>query len=130
MRFLAEAMAWLLVSAALFALLWLVLTAASCASDAALSLKWPNDLMLGPAKAAGILLERSGDRVVAGFGVNLAVAPAIEGRATASLNGAITPQAFALRPGSTTASTAAPRPGSASPRRSRGGFAATPSSYL
>ena len=33
-----EAMAWLAVSAALFALLWLALTAASCASDAALSL--------------------------------------------------------------------------------------------
>lgn len=38
MRFLAEVMAWLAVSAALFALLWLALTAASCASDAALSL--------------------------------------------------------------------------------------------
>ena len=60
-----------------------------------LSLKWPNDLMLGKAKLAGILLERSGDRVVAGFGVNLAAAPRIEGRETASLEGAITPQAFA-----------------------------------
>ena len=58
-------------------------------------LKWPNDLLLGPAKLAGVLLERSGDRVVAGFGVNLAQAPAIEGRATASLDSAITPQAFA-----------------------------------
>ncbi|MGH6707236.1 MAG: biotin--[acetyl-CoA-carboxylase] ligase, partial [Sphingomicrobium sp.] len=43
--------------------------------NADLSLKWPNDLMLGDAKLAGILLERSGDRVVAGFGVNLAGAP-------------------------------------------------------
>ena len=60
-----------------------------------LSLKWPNDLMLGDAKLAGILLERSGDRVVAGFGVNLAAAPQIEGRNTASLGGAIIPQAFA-----------------------------------
>ncbi|MGH6705788.1 MAG: biotin--[acetyl-CoA-carboxylase] ligase, partial [Sphingomicrobium sp.] len=50
-----------------------------------LSLKWPNDLMLGDAKLAGILLERSGDRVVAGFGVNLAGAPSISGRKTASL---------------------------------------------
>jgi len=65
------------------------------APGAQLMLKWPNDLMLGGAKLAGILLERSGDRIVAGFGVNLAVAPQIEGRATASLDGALTPKAFA-----------------------------------
>jgi len=53
--------------------------------NTALSLKWPNDLMLGDAKLAGILLERSGDRVVAGFGVNLAGAPSISGRKTTSL---------------------------------------------
>lgn len=63
----------------------------------ALSLKWPNDLMLGDAKLAGILLERSGDRVVAGFGVNLAGAPEIAGRKTAALKpfADIAPQAFA-----------------------------------
>lgn len=62
-----------------------------------LSLKWPNDLMLGDAKLAGILLERSGDRVVAGFGVNLAGAPPISGRKTAALkpDQAIAPHAFA-----------------------------------
>ena len=60
-----------------------------------LMLKWPNDLMLGSAKLGGILLERSGDRVVAGFGVNLARAPKIAGRATADLGGAIAPKAFA-----------------------------------
>lgn len=38
MRFLTEVMAWLAISAALFTLLWLALTAAGCASDAALSL--------------------------------------------------------------------------------------------
>ena len=65
------------------------------APDAPLSLKWPNDLMLGDAKLAGILLERSGDKVVAGFGVNLAAAPVIEGRKTASLGGVMAPQAFA-----------------------------------
>lgn len=41
----------------------------------ALRLKWPNDLLLDGAKLAGILLERSGDGVVAGFGVNLAYHP-------------------------------------------------------
>ena len=62
-----------------------------------LMLKWPNDLMLGNAKLAGILLERSGDRIVAGFGVNLATAPEITGRKTAALSSYanITPQAFA-----------------------------------
>ena len=61
------------------------------------SLKWPNDLMLGDAKLAGILLERTGDRIVAGFGVNLAEAPEIAGRKTAGLQSAaeISPQAFA-----------------------------------
>jgi BirA family transcriptional regulator, biotin operon repressor / biotin---[acetyl-CoA-carboxylase] ligase len=67
------------------------------APDAPLSLKWPNDLMLGGAKLAGILLERSGDRIVAGFGVNLAGAPALPDRKTASLQGMkdMAPQAFA-----------------------------------
>jgi BirA family transcriptional regulator, biotin operon repressor / biotin---[acetyl-CoA-carboxylase] ligase len=38
-------------------------------------LKWPNDLLIGGAKLSGILLERAGDAVVIGFGVNLAHAP-------------------------------------------------------
>ena len=62
---------------------------------APLMLKWPNDLLLGGAKLAGILLERSVDRVVAGFGVNLAGAPNIEGRQTSALDGIVSPQAFA-----------------------------------
>lgn len=45
------------------------------APDAALSVKWPNDLLLGGAKLAGILLERAGDAVVVGIGVNLAHHP-------------------------------------------------------
>ena len=58
-------------------------------------LKWPNDLLLGTAKLGGILLERTGDRVVAGFGLNLGKAPKIEGRDIAALNGVMLPQAFA-----------------------------------
>ena len=62
-----------------------------------LSLKWPNDLLIGASKVAGVLLERSGDRLVAGFGVNLAHAPAIEGRQTAALASValVSPQSFA-----------------------------------
>jgi BirA family biotin operon repressor/biotin-[acetyl-CoA-carboxylase] ligase len=58
-------------------------------------LKWPNDLMLSGAKLAGILLERSGDRVVLGFGVNLSSAPDLPDRHAASLRGEIQPAAFA-----------------------------------
>jgi BirA family biotin operon repressor/biotin-[acetyl-CoA-carboxylase] ligase len=38
-------------------------------------IKWPNDLLAGPAKLSGILLERAEDAVVIGFGVNLAHHP-------------------------------------------------------
>jgi hypothetical protein len=52
--------------------------------------------MLGDAKLAESLLERSGDRVVVGFGVNLAQAPHIDGRKTAALRPftEVAPQAF------------------------------------
>lgn len=38
--------------------------------------KWPNDVMLHQGKLAGILLERVPEGIVAGFGVNVASAPA------------------------------------------------------
>lgn len=60
-----------------------------------LMLKWPNDLMLAGAKVAGILLERQNDRVVAGFGVNLASAPDVAERRVGDFGGAIRPEAFA-----------------------------------
>ena len=60
-----------------------------------LVLKWPNDLLLDGRKVAGILLERQADRVVIGFGVNLAAAPDIPGRPATHLGGRVAPQAFA-----------------------------------
>lgn len=45
-------------------------------------LKWPNDVMVGGAKLAGILLEQVGDAVVVGVGVNLTQAPEVPGRET------------------------------------------------
>ena len=45
-----------------------------------LRLKCPNDLMLG-----GILLEREGDRIIVGMGVNLAAAPDLPDRKTVAL---------------------------------------------
>ena len=43
-----------------------------CGLDAAL--KWPNDVLLGPRKLAGILAEQSGDAVVIGVGLNVSTA--------------------------------------------------------
>jgi BirA family biotin operon repressor/biotin-[acetyl-CoA-carboxylase] ligase len=51
------------------------LLAAHVPAGAELQVKWPNDLMLGGAKLSGILLEKAGDAVVIGFGVNLAWHP-------------------------------------------------------
>lgn len=55
------------------------------ANPSALSLKWPNDLLVGTAKLAGVLLERVGDAVIVGIGVNLVRAPQIDDRETIAL---------------------------------------------
>jgi BirA family biotin operon repressor/biotin-[acetyl-CoA-carboxylase] ligase len=57
---------------------------------AALTLKWPNDLLLGGRKLAGVLIDSAGmeDRrlwLVIGIGLNLAAAPDVPGRAVASV---------------------------------------------
>jgi BirA family biotin operon repressor/biotin-[acetyl-CoA-carboxylase] ligase len=49
-------------------------------------LKWPNDVLIGTAKLAGVLLERVGDSVVIGVGVNLASAPELPDRKTVALD--------------------------------------------
>lgn len=67
----------------------------AAAPGQALILKWPNDLLLSGRKLAGILLERSGNRIVIGFGVNLASAPTLPRRECASLSGRILPDEFA-----------------------------------
>ena len=57
-------------------------------------IKWPNDLLVDGAKLAGILLEREGDAVIAGFGVNLANHPHDLDRPAADLAGQVSPTAF------------------------------------
>lgn len=65
-------------------------------APAALSLKWPNDLLLEGRKLAGILTESASHSdgklawLVIGFGANLVAAPAIPGRATACMRDATT----------------------------------------
>jgi BirA family biotin operon repressor/biotin-[acetyl-CoA-carboxylase] ligase len=58
-------------------------------------LKWPNDVLLGGAKLAGILLEAEGDAVVVGIGVNLASAPDIADRPATALPHAVARDDFA-----------------------------------
>ncbi|MFD0936766.1 biotin--[acetyl-CoA-carboxylase] ligase, partial [Methylobacterium trifolii] len=67
-------------------------TGARATDGPALGLKWPNDVLLGGAKLAGILLEAEtlpGGRraVVIGFGVNVAAVPAEMASRAASLAG-------------------------------------------
>ena len=50
-----------------------------------LRIKWPNDLLVGGRKLSGMLLEREGDAVVIGVGVNLAHHPEGLDRAATSL---------------------------------------------
>jgi BirA family biotin operon repressor/biotin-[acetyl-CoA-carboxylase] ligase len=58
---------------------------AALVDPARLQLKWPNDLLLDGAKLSGILLEREGELVILGVGVNLAAAPVLPDRATIAL---------------------------------------------
>lgn len=51
-----------------------------------LKLKWPNDVMFGGAKLAGILLEREGGAIIVGIGVNLVAAPDLPDRRTTALS--------------------------------------------
>lgn len=51
-----------------------------------LSIKWPNDIVAGRAKLCGVLMERTGDAVVIGIGINVTTAPEVPGRATACLH--------------------------------------------
>lgn len=48
-------------------------------------LKWPNDVLIDGAKLSGVLLERAGDAVVIGIGVNLAHHPTDTDRRATSL---------------------------------------------
>ena len=62
---------------------WLPLLTGVAVADAVtaitgvpIRLKWPNDLLAGPAKLGGILAEASGDAIVVGIGLNVSTEPA------------------------------------------------------
>jgi BirA family transcriptional regulator, biotin operon repressor / biotin---[acetyl-CoA-carboxylase] ligase len=52
-----------------------VATAVTAVTGVQTRLKWPNDLLTGPAKLAGILAEAAGDAVVVGVGLNVSTEP-------------------------------------------------------
>ncbi len=54
-------------------------------SGEALTLKWPNDVLLNSGKLSGILLEMVRGHIIVGIGVNLASAPHLPDRRTAAL---------------------------------------------
>jgi BirA family biotin operon repressor/biotin-[acetyl-CoA-carboxylase] ligase len=72
------------------------LVAPLCAGQA--RIKWPNDIMVGEAKLSGMLLERAGDAVVIGIGINVTGAPSGLDRPVTSLwaQGAVDAEAGAL----------------------------------
>ena len=43
--------------------------------DAAVALKWPNDVLVGGKKISGLLLEAADDALIVGIGLNVACAP-------------------------------------------------------
>lgn len=75
-------------------------TVSAYAPHLSVFLKWPNDLLCNGAKLAGILLEREGDAVIAGFGVNLSQHPGDIDRPATSFTalevGAADPAVFAV----------------------------------
>jgi BirA family transcriptional regulator, biotin operon repressor / biotin---[acetyl-CoA-carboxylase] ligase len=50
-------------------------TAVTAVTGVQTRLKWPNDVLTGPAKLAGILAEAAGDAVVVGVGLNVSTEP-------------------------------------------------------
>jgi len=52
-----------------------VATAVTAVTGVQTRLKWPNDVLTGPAKLAGILAEAAGDAVVVGVGLNVSTEP-------------------------------------------------------
>src|SRR6202451_4227852 len=53
-----------------------VASAVRAAAGVDARLKWPNDVLAGPAKLGGILAEAAGDAVVVGIGLNVSTEPA------------------------------------------------------
>ena len=62
------------------------------------TIQWPNDILIGGSKLSGMLLERAGDAVIVGIGLNIMAHPDIPDRPTTSLwaQGAVSCDAAAM----------------------------------
>lgn len=56
------------------------------APETVFRIKWPNDIMVGSAKISGMLLERAGEAVVVGIGINVTHHPVLADRDTTCLH--------------------------------------------
>jgi BirA family transcriptional regulator, biotin operon repressor / biotin---[acetyl-CoA-carboxylase] ligase len=74
-------------------------SAVQAATGVDVALKWPNDVLAGGAKLAGILAEQAGDAVVVGVGINVGAGP---DDLPAARAGALEPTSLALRGASAT----------------------------
>jgi BirA family biotin operon repressor/biotin-[acetyl-CoA-carboxylase] ligase len=73
--------------------------ALQAATGVEVALKWPNDVLAGGAKLAGILAEQAGDAIVVGAGINVGAA---QDELPAARAGALEPTSLALRGASAT----------------------------
>ncbi len=80
-------------AAPLFSLVAAVVVAEALA-EPTVTLKWPNDILLGGRKVVGLLLDVEGDALIVGLGVNVTMSPVPEGTSLAAVGRDVDPRAL------------------------------------
>ena len=91
-----------------------VATAVTAVTGVQTRLKWPNDVLAGPAKLAGILAEAAGDAVVVGVGLNVSTEP---GELPPAGPGALAATSLRIAASAAPATAAPEAPATAAPER-------------